>query len=112
MEIVMETPQKNYQEEELKKLAVAKIRKIKNFYTHLVVFAIGWAVYLLKTYYGMPFNFPPLHYLNLFVMGIWTFIIVLDGISVFMSEVIFGKKWEARKLEKLMKTKSKTQTWK
>jgi 2TM domain len=69
-------------------------------------------LYILKRYDALPFHFPLLQYLNLFVMSIWTFIITIDGISVFMSEIIFGKKWEERKLKKLMQTKSEKQIWK
>ena len=111
MEIAMETSKK-YQEAELQKLAVARVKKLRDFYIHLFVYAIGVAVYLLKTYYGLPFNIPVLEYLNCFVMAVWTFIIVTQCISLFLSEIILGKKWEERKLKKLMQTKSEKQIWK
>ncbi len=107
----METSQKLYHEAELQKLAVIKVKKIKNFYTHLFVFFIGVLVYLMKRYYGIPFNFPLMEFLNSFVMSIWAFFIVLEAISVFMNEIIFGKKWEERKLKELLKTKSKKKLW-
>lgn len=105
-------PMENYLEEERRKMIASRVKKIRNFYIHLFIYAIGVAVYLLKTYTDAPFNFPPLQYINWFVMAIWTFIIVVDAIGLFMSEIIFGKKWEQRQVRKRMESKSKKQIWK
>ena len=101
-----------HHEEERRKVAALRVRKIRNFFIHLAVYAIGVAVYVLKTYYGVHLNFLPIRYINLFVMSIWTLIIAIDAIGLFMSEIIFGKKWEDRQVRKRMEKTSKKQIWK
>lgn len=108
----METNQHNYQEQELLKLAKEKVKKIKDFYIHLLIYAIGLLFYVLKEYFGAPINFIPVIYLNCFVMSIWTFFIVIQAIDVFMREVIFGKKWEDRKVKSMLEKKTEKQIWK
>lgn len=98
--------------EELYDLAQRKVRKITKFYKHLLIYAIGLTVYILKRYFGLPLNFPPISYINSFVMWIWTFALAVQGIRIFMTEVVFGQKWENRKIEKMLVRKNEKQNWK
>lgn len=89
--------------EELRlELAKERVQKLKKFYTHLFIYMIGLSVYLLKTYCGLPFNFFPIHFLNGFVMGIWTFFMVIEIFQMFISELFFGEDWENRKIKEIM----------
>jgi hypothetical protein len=45
-------------------------------------------------------------------MSIWTFIIVIEAIDIFMREVVFGKKWENRKVKSMLEHKTEKQIWK
>lgn len=107
----MATNQHNCHEQELLKLAKEKVKKIKNFYIHLLIYAIGILFYVLKEYFEIASNLFPLNYINNFTMAIWTFIIAIDAIYIFVQEVIFGKNWENRKVKRLLEKKTEKQTW-
>lgn len=96
----------------LKQLVKERVLKLKRFYTHLLLYAIGLAVYVLKTYFNFPFNFPPLHYLNFTVMAIWTFIMVTDILQLLLQEKLFGAQWEKQKINQILEQEKTTKkTW-
>lgn len=86
----------------LEALAVKRVKKLKDFYIHSFIFIIGVVFYVLETYYGIGFNIFPLHYINGFWMGIWAISYIMHGIDVFNAEVLFGSKWEKRKINKIL----------
>jgi hypothetical protein len=96
---------------ELQKMANKKIIKLKAFYTHMLIYFIGVLLYVLKEYGGVPLNFVPLKFINLFVMGIWTVLFLISAIDAFVSFAIFGEEWEKRKLKSIMEKKIKKQKW-
>jgi uncharacterized protein YacL len=96
----------------LEKLARDRVNKLKKFYTHLFIYVIGIVFYILKTYFNVPFNFLPLRYINEFVMWVWTFFLVVQGIQVFFAEKIFGSKWEQKQIDKILeKEKTSNNKW-
>ena len=105
------TSQENIAEKELLTLAKKKIKKRKDFYIHLFIYCIGIVVWLLKTYTNAPLNFLPIRYINCFVMGIWTIFLVIQAIELFVSEIVFGKKWEENKVKNILEDQSEKQTW-
>ena len=104
----METKNENFGQIEVEELAKKRIKRIKRFYYHLLIYSIGVVIFTLKKYFNAPFNFPPLHYLNDLFMYCWTFIIVVQGLRVFIKELIFGKKWEAKQINKIIDSESLT----
>jgi 2TM domain len=111
MELIMKNIEDPIAVQELEKLASKRVKKIKNFYIHAFIYASVLCVYILKNYYGFPFNFVPLEYINFFVMAIWTFIFVTDGIDLFLTEIVFGKKWESSKIKRMTEKENQKQTW-
>jgi hypothetical protein len=111
MELIMKNIKDPIAAQELEKLASKRVKKIKNFYIHAFIYASVLSVYILKNYYGFPFNFVPLEYINFFVMAIWTFIFVTDGIDLFLTEIVFGKKWESNKIKRMTEKENQKQTW-
>ena len=108
----MENHLNNDQEEfELQKMANKKVVKLKAFYSHMFVYVIGVIFFILKEYFGVPFNFFPLKHINLFVMGVWTVFFVVSAIDVFASFKIFGEQWEERKIKSILEKKTKKQKW-
>lgn len=99
------------EEKELLELAKKRVKKIKDFYIHLFIYAIGVAVFILKTYFGVPFNFLPVRYINWFVMSIWTFFLVVQALELFFNEVVFGKKWEQKKIQNFIEKGTNKKTW-
>lgn len=96
---------------ELQKMANKKVVKLKAFYSHMFVYVIGVIFFILKEYFGVPFNFFPLKHINLFVMGIWTVFFVVSAIDIFASFKIFGEEWEERKVKSILEKKTKKQKW-
>jgi len=108
----METKFENNQEENgLREIASRKVVKLKSFYTHAFIYAIGVLVYVLKEYFNVPLNFLPLRYLNGFVMAIWTTAFLVSAIDLFASFKIFGEEWEERKVKNILEKKNKKQKW-
>jgi uncharacterized protein YacL len=105
MELVMEN---NTSEEILRELVRERVRKTRRFYTHLVVYLIGLVVYVSKTYFGAPLNFPPVQYINKAFILIWTFIIAFEGFRLFVKEKFLGTKWEQNKINEIMQKENNT----
>jgi 2TM domain-containing protein len=105
----MESVNSNYQQAELERIARKRVRKIRRFFSHLIIYLIGVTVYVLREYFDAPFRFPPLDYINHFFMLIWTFIIAAQGLKVFMKEVVLGKEWEKRQMQKIIDSESNAQ---
>jgi hypothetical protein len=108
MGVIMETNFDRIQEKsELEKLATKKVLKLKAFYTHTFIYSIGIIFFIAKEYFGVPFNFLPLKYINGFVMCIWTTAYLFSAIEIFVSYAIFGEEWEQRKLKSILKKNRK-----
>lgn len=107
----MKDHHQNIAQKELLELARKKVKKRRDFYIHSCIYAIGIAFWLLKKYAGLPLDFFTLKYINWFVMAIWSVAYVLQAVELLVSEVIFGKKWEARQLKEMMGQKTEKQKW-
>ncbi|MGV3696567.1 2TM domain-containing protein [Flavobacterium sp.] len=89
-------------EEYALEMARYRVNKMKRFYTHLFIYIIGIAIYVAKTYFGAPFNFWPIQHINCFVMMVWTFFLIVQGLNLFVRENVFTAKWEQRKIQQYM----------
>ena len=98
----MRRDSKYYSENNTLEMAQYRVDKIRRFYIHLFVYAMGVIVYVLKTHYGVPLNFLPLRYITFTLISIWTLIIVIKGIKLLIREKFFGGKWEERKVQEFM----------
>ncbi|MGH2666968.1 2TM domain-containing protein [Flavobacterium sp.] len=103
----MEKGGKKEMQNEFEKIALKRVRKIRRFYTHLGIYSIGVVVFILKEYCNAPFNFPPIHYINWFLMTCWTFVLVVQGLKLFIREVVLGKDWENRQIDKILESEPK-----
>jgi hypothetical protein len=92
--------------------AQLRVRKLTRFYGHLFVYMIVLMLYVLKNYFGAPLNFFPIHFLNDFVMSIWTFVIAVKLVKLFFAEIIFDGRWEQNKIDKIMSQNSENHKWK
>ena len=99
MEIVMENTDNT---STVSQMAKDRVRQLKGFYWHLFVFVIGVVVYISKTYFGAPLNFPPISYMNFTFMAIWTLIITIDGLRLLVKEKLSGSPWEKRKINQII----------
>jgi hypothetical protein len=91
----METSHGDDMEKDLHESAKKRVKEIKDFYIHLLIYSVGMLVYILKESFGLPFNFPPISYINCSFIAIWTFALIVQALHVFMSEVVLGEKWKS-----------------
>lgn len=110
MEIIMNRERNS--KEIMEEIARDKVKKMKKFYDHLFIFTIGVVIYILKTYFGLPFNFWPIRFINEFFMWCWTFIIAVQGIKLFFTQNLLGRKWEEQKIKEILEEeKVNKQNW-
>ena len=109
---MIELNQSNYKENQDFEMARKKVQKLKSFYIHFFIYLIGLTFFILKEYFEIGFNIFPLNQLNFFVMAIWTTAFLITLVDTVVSFVVFGKKWEDRKLESILNANNKTQKWK
>jgi uncharacterized Tic20 family protein len=102
----------NFERKQAEELVRKRVKSVRNFYIHLCIYIIAASIYVAKKYYGIHFSFRPIGVLNTFVMVIWTVIIIMDAIKVFVIGAIFGRKWEERKIKELTENKKQKQIWK
>lgn len=88
-----------------------RVEKIRSFYVHLLVYSIFLVVYILRNYFKVSFHFLGFHFINSFMMSIWTLIIIIKAIQLFIREVAFGTQWEQEKVEKIMNQNQQNQKW-
>lgn len=97
---------------ELEAIAKKRVRKIKVFFIHLFVYCFGLTVFVLKKYCNVDFGFFPMYHTNWFLMLVWLFFLSIQGIKLFVREVLLGKNWEKRQLEKIIRSEERNQKWK
>lgn len=83
-------------------LAANRVKKLKGFYTHLLV-------YILVNCFIVVLNFKDLkpgesyfQYKNFMTALFWGIGLAAHGFSVFVPHFIFGNKWEERKIKEFM----------
>lgn len=108
----MEIDNNKYQENELLELARKRVKKLKGFYIHAFIYAIGVLVFILKEYYGVLFNFFPIMRINSFVMAIWSIIFFIAAIEIFVTHCFFGRDWEKDKIKRILEKENNREIWK
>ncbi|WP_162127580.1 2TM domain-containing protein [Flavobacterium phycosphaerae] len=98
-------------QDEIKYLEAAKrVKKIKGFYTHALVYVvINTAIILSKIDYHEDgsWSFELSHFSTALFWGIG---LAAHGLSVFMPGMLLGKNWEEKKINELME-KEKNNKW-
>jgi len=88
-------------------LAYKRVKRIKGFYTHLIVYVLVNLFLIFNQYFESKNSdiFSQLHtYSTAFFWGIG---LVAHGLSVFGSEIFFGYNWEERKIKEYMEKDNK-----
>ncbi|MCL9808464.1 2TM domain-containing protein [Flavobacterium luminosum] len=90
--------------------AVKKVKKIKGFYTHAVVYLVINIMILIINIQNLKEGesyFQAHNFLTAFFWGLGLF---AHGLSVFLPDFIMGQNWEERKIKEFME-KEKTNKW-
>jgi uncharacterized membrane protein len=98
------------EEEELFIKAEKKVRSIRNFYLHLILYIIGvllisYNFYIIEGPYTSIITG-----LNITILVFWTLIICIHGWNVFKAKFLFKKSWEDKKIEEYL-DENQQQRW-
>ncbi len=102
MEIILAMENYNNNFEERYEDAQKRIRRIKGFYSHLMAYIM---FNILIVFFNISNLEPGESYFkfeNFFTAFFWGIGLVAHGVSVFGHHLIFGKKWEERKIKEFM----------
>jgi len=101
----------NYKENISYKAAQKRVKDIKGFYIHLVVYLfVNIAIFVVSTQ-SEGFIDGLSHLSNYSTLFFWGIGLFAHWASVFGPSFLFGKKWEEKKIQELM-DKDKKQIWK
>lgn len=91
--------------------AVKRVKKIKGFYTHALVYVVVNLFIVYVNCRNLPSGesyFQAKNFVTAFFWGIGLF---AHGATVFGQDLILGKNWEERKIKELMDKEKKNGKW-
>jgi hypothetical protein len=90
--------------------ALARVKKIKGFYTHLVVYVVVNLMIVVVNIQDLDSGESYFQWRNFTTALFWGIGLLSHGLSTFMPNWIFGKNWEERKIKEFME-KEKNEKW-
>lgn len=90
--------------------ALKRVKRIKGFYTHLIIYVVINIGILIANYSSGNHNYNFWSWQTFSTMLFWGIGLVAHGMSVFMPSLLMGKDWEERKIRELME-KEKQNKW-
>lgn len=94
--------ERNYHEEELFKVAQKRIKEIKGFYIHLMVYILVNLFLLFLNKKIFHDNFINIEIQDFSLMFFWGIGLFAHWVGVFGTHFFLGKQWEERKINELM----------
>ncbi|CAN1524680.1 2TM domain containing protein [Flavobacteriaceae bacterium] len=92
-------------------MAYKRVKRIKGFYIHALVYVIVNAFIIISSFNRNLLNQEGFWNLETFSTALfWGVGLVAHGLSVFGRNLFFGSKWEERKIQEFME-KDKSQKW-
>jgi len=92
------------------KMAQIKVKKLKNFYIHMIVYALVNGFILFSKYNNLEDQEAFFTFQNFSTAFYWGIGLVAHGATVFIPNFIFGKDWEDKKMKQFM-NKDKNTNW-
>jgi hypothetical protein len=90
--------------------AVKRVKKIKGFYTHALVYLVINIMLVILNIQNLNEGESYFQFKNFFTAFFWGIGLLAHGLSTFLPYFILGKDWEARKIKELME-KEKANKW-
>lgn len=84
------------------KLAERRVKRLRGFYTHLIVYIIINAVIVYINIQNLDPGESYFQWHNFFTFSIWGFFLLIHAASVFIPNFILGAQWENRKIKEFM----------
>lgn len=93
-------------------IAAKKVKKLKEFYTHLAVYIIINLIIIIGNYQFWNKSGSFFSWNNLSTAFFWGIGLAAHGLNVFGANIFLGKDWEEKKIKELMnKDKKRNQNW-
>lgn len=93
---------KKLEEDIIYDLAESRVKKLKGFYTHLIVYLLI-NTFIIYINYGYSKGNVSLFEFKTFSTAIfWGIGLLAHGFNVFLIDFLFGKEWEERKIKEIM----------
>lgn len=83
-------------------LAAKKVKKLKGFYTHLLVYIFVNIFIVVINFQNLKSGESYFQYKNFTTAFFWGIGLVAHAFSVFVPHFLFGNKWEERKIREFM----------
>lgn len=83
-------------------LAAKKVKKLKGFYTHLLVYILVNIFIVVVNFQNLKSGESYFQYKNFTTAFFWGIGLMAHGFSVFVPHFLFGNKWEERKIREFM----------
>ncbi|WP_158728794.1 MULTISPECIES: 2TM domain-containing protein [unclassified Flavobacterium] len=90
--------------------ALKRVRKIKGFYTHLIVYIVINIMIIVLNIQNLKPGQSYFQWNNFATALFWGIGLAAHGLSVFLPPVFLGRDWEERKIKELME-KQKNSNW-
>ena len=90
--------------------ALKRVKKIKGFYTHAIVYVIINLMIIIVNYQDLEPGESYFQYKNFTTLFFWGIGLAAHGFSVFVTQWFLGNNWEERKIKELM-DKDKNSKW-
>lgn len=100
----------NYIEKNRFERAAKRVKRIKSFYTHVVVYSIINIMIVILNIQKLDAGESYFQWHNFTTLFFWGVGLLAHGLSVFTPSFLLGKDWEERKIKELMEKDKKT--WK
>lgn len=98
-------------QDEIKYLeALKRVKRIKGFYTHAVVYFVINIMIVIVNIQGLKEGESYFQIENFFTAFFWGIGLLAHCLSVFLPNFIFGNNWEEKKIKELME-KEKNENW-
>lgn len=90
--------------------AVKRVKKLKGFYTHAIVFVVINLMIVILNIQNLNVGESYFQFKNFFTAFFWGIGLFAHGLTTFLPYFILGKDWEERKIKELME-KEKATKW-
>jgi hypothetical protein len=109
--MIDEYQSENFNPEERYNLAYKRVKKIKGFYVHALVYVLVNLFIIATSYNRNSFDsFDFFRWETFSTAFLWGIGLLVHGLSVFGRNIFFGQNWEERKIQEFME-KEKNEKW-
>jgi hypothetical protein len=96
----------NFNHKERYQIAARRVKRIKGFYTHALIFTLVNLVFVYINFHNLEEGESYFQWRNFITFSFWGIGLLAHAGSVFLPSLIFGKNWESKKIRALMEKDS------